>query len=234
MFLLLLQIIFIVYVAISGSNHSIIINNLLITISILVALHIVAKKDKGAYKLTWVFLILLFPLFGGLFYLLFKLQSSTRKFSKELEQVGKYSKEFYLLPKDNYNSAIKKIEEFSPLVSYLHNFANFPIYTHTKTSFLSSGEEFFVSLLNALEKAEKYIFLEYFIINEGIMWKKILEILKDKIRQGVEIRIIYDDFGCFLGLPNNYASVLASYGIKCVAFNKFKPFLTTVQNKRVK
>ena len=83
MFLLLLQIIFIVYVAISGSNHSIIINNLLLTISILVALHIVAKKDKGAYKLTWVFLILLFPLFGGLFYLLFKLQSSTRKFSKE-------------------------------------------------------------------------------------------------------------------------------------------------------
>lgn len=232
MFLLLLQILFIVYVAISGSKHSIIINNLLITISIVVALHIVAQKNKGAYKLTWVFLILLFPLFGGLFYLLFKLQSSTRKFSKELEQVGKYSKDFYLLPKDNYNGAIKKLDEFIPLVSYLHNFANFPIYTNTTSSFLASGEDFFVSLLKELENAEKYIFLEYFIINEGVMWEKILQILKDKVRQGVEVRIIYDDFGCFLGLPNNYSNYLLSFGIKCVAFNKFKPFLTTVQNNR--
>ena len=232
MLLLLLQIIFIIYVAVSGSKHSIIINNILITISVVVSLHIVAKRDKGAYKLTWVFLILLFPLFGGLFYLLFKLQSSTRKFSKELEQVGKYSKEFYLLPKDNYKSAIAKIDEFRPLVSYLHSFANFPIYTHSKTSFLSSGEDFFDSLLKSLEKSEKYIFLEYFIISEGIMWNQILEILKDKVRQGVEIRIIYDDVGCFLGLSNNYSSYLTSLGIKSVAFNKFKPFLTTVQNNR--
>lgn len=231
MFLLLLQLLFIIYVAVSGSNSHVI-NTLLVTISIIAALHVVAKKDKGAYKLTWVFLLLLFPLFGGLFYLLFQYQSSTKKFSKELEQVKHYSKDLFLLPKDNYTDAIEKVEDFKPVISYLHTFANFPVYNHTKTSFLSSGENFFEQLLKELIKAEKYIFLEYFIINEGIMWNKILEILKDKIRHGVEVRIIYDDFGCFLGLPNNYSKVLEQEGIKCVVFNKFKPFLTTVQNNR--
>lgn len=231
MFLLLLQIIFIIYVAVNGSNLRFI-NILLVAISIITALHVVAKKDKGAYKLTWVFLILLFPLFGGLFYVLFQFQSSTRKFSKELEQVEKYSKELYLLPKDDYEEALDKVEESGTVISYLHKYANFPVYNHTQTSFLSSGEEFFEELLNTLSKAEKYIFLEYFIINEGIMWNKILEILKDKIRHGVEVRIIYDDVGCFLGLPNNYSKILEKEGIKCVAFNKFKPFLTAVQNNR--
>lgn len=231
MFLLLLQMLFVGYIIINGSG-SFFINGLLNTISLVVALHIVAKKDKGAYKLTWVFLILLFPLFGGLFYLLFKFQSSTRKFSKELERVEETSKELFLLPKDNYNDAIEKIEEFKPLVNYLHNFSNYPIYNHSRTSFLDSGEKFLKELLLELKKAEKYIFLEYFIIQEGLMWNSILEILKEKVKQGVEVRLMYDDMGCFLALPNNYFKTLEEYGIECVVFNKFKPFFTSVQNNR--
>ena len=222
MLLLLLQIIFMLYIIINGSN-SLFINGLLTTISLIVALHVVAKKDKGAYKLTWVFLILLFPLFGGLFYVLFKFQSSTRKFSKKLEIVEQKSKELFLLPKDNYDDAIKKQEEFKPLVNYLHNFSHYPIYNHTKTSFLSSGEKFFEELLLELRNAQKYIFLEYFIIREGLMWNSILEILKEKVKHGVEVKIMYDDVGCFLLLPDNYSKTLKEYGIECVVFNKFKP-----------
>lgn len=231
MLLLLLQVLFMMYIIISGSE-SFFVNSLLTTISLLVALHVVAKKDKGAYKLTWLFLILLFPLFGGLFYLLFKFQSSTRKFSKELKKIEDKYKELFLLPKDDYNDAIEKIEEFKPLVNYLHNFSHFPVYNHTGTKFLKSGEEFFEELLVELKKAEKYIFLEYFIVQEGLMWNSILEILKEKVKQGVDVRVMYDDVGCFLVLPNNYSKTLEEYGIKCVVFNSFKPFLTSVQNNR--
>ncbi len=230
-FLILVQFLLIIYFIISGSN-SLLINVLLKLISILVALHIVAKKDKSAYKLTWVFLILLFPVFGGLFYLLFKFQSSTRAFSKKIDVIDEQSKELFLLPKDNYEKVSKDHKDFAPLISYLQNFANFPIYEHTKTTFLSSGEKMFEELLKELAQAEKYIFLEYFIIQEGLMWNSILEILKEKVRQGIEVRIIYDDMGCFLLLPNNYNKRLESYGIKCVVFNKFRPFLASIQNNR--
>lgn len=230
-FLLLLQILLITYLIMSGSNY-LWINNILTIISSLVALHVVAKHDKGAYKLTWVFLILLFPVFGGLFYLLFKFQSSTKKFSKQLDTINDKSKELFLLP--NTLSIEKKdtLKEYEPLVNYLQDFAYFPVYNHTESSFIPSGEEMLKYLLMELRKAKKYIFLEYFIIKEGFMWDSILEILKEKVKEGVEVRIIYDDMGCFLLLPNNYSKKLEEYGIKCVVFNKFKPFLTAVQNNR--
>lgn len=229
-FLLLLQILLIAYLIMSGSNY-LWVNITLTIISLLVALHIVAKNDKGAYKLTWVFLILLFPLFGGLFYLVFKFQSSTRKFSKQLELIDDNSKELFLLPN---NSIDKKdvLNDYSTLVDYLQDFANYPVYNHTESNFIPSGEEMFKYLLMELRKAEKYIFLEYFIIKEGLMWNSILEILKEKVKAGVEVRVIYDDMGCFLLLPNNYSKKLEDYGIKCVVFNKFRPFLTAVQNNR--
>ena len=231
MCLLLLQILLIVYLVMSGSNYWWI-NITLTLISLLVALHIVARHDKGAYKLTWVFLILVFPLFGGLLYLLFKFQSSTRRFSKQLDIVNSKTKELYFLPNDNKIKEKEVLEEYSTLINYLQEFAEFPLYQNTESYFLSSGEEMFKELLVQLRKAEKYIFLEYFIIKEGLMWNSVLEILKEKVSQGVEVRIMYDDVGCFLGLPNNYSDRLEEIGVKCIVFNKFRPFLTAVQNNR--
>ena len=231
MFLLLLQIILMIFFIVSGSKY-LWINDTLKFLSLLVSLHIIAKHDKVAYKLTWVFLILLFPLFGGLFYLIFQFQSSPRKFSKYLEKIGHDTRELYTLPNSKnikYNDCLNK---YSNLVSYFENFSSFPLYDKTETKFLSSGEMYFEELLDSLKNAKKYIFLESFIIKEGIMWNSILEILKEKVEQGVTVRVIYDDVGCFLLLPFNYPKILESIGIECVVFNKFRPLWTTVQNNR--
>lgn len=229
--LILLQIIFFAYLIINGSHYSFI-NVTLMIVSILVALHITSMHDKVAYKLIWVFLILLFPLFGGLFYLLFKFQSSTRRFSKQLDKVGKKTKSLYFMPNKNKINYSNIKNDYGTLVNYLQDFSSFPLYDQSESRFLSSGEEMFEELIFELEKAEKYIFLEYFIIKEGIMWNSVLEILKEKVKKGVEVRIIYDDVGCFLSIPSNYPSILESFGIKCAVFNKFRPFLTAVQNNR--
>lgn len=89
-----------------------------------------------------------------------------------------------------------------------------------------------VIFLLALQKAQSYIFMEYFILDSGLLWDSILEILIEKASKGVEVRIIYDDIGCFLTLPSNFAKQLEQHGIKCVAFNPFRPFLSTSQNNR--
>jgi len=231
MFLLLLQILLMIFFIVGGSKY-LWVNYTLKFISLLVSLHIISKHDKVAYKLTWVFLILLFPLFGGLFYLVFTFQSSTRKFSKYLEKIGHDTKELYKLPNIKnikYNACLNK---YSNLICYLENFSDFPLYDKTESQFLSSGEMYFEELLESLRNAKKYIFLESFIIKEGIMWNSILEILKQKVKEGVIVRVIYDDVGCFLVLPSNYPKILQNIGIECIVFNKFRPLWTTVQNNR--
>lgn len=280
--LLFLQFAFLIFFLVSQSRVSVIIKWLLHIISFLVALHIIAKRDKGAYKLTWVFTILVFPIFGGLLYLLFRYQTRSKKLRRQMYQIANVTRSAALLPGDKNALATQKGQaeaadktepstassegsadspshrqaaSVSPLydvwqagdryehalagspsharqIEYLDKFAGFPVYENTRTRYLSPGEEIYKVLLQELEKAKAYIFLEFFIIEEGIMWNSILEILKRKAAQGVDVRILYDDIGCFLRLPKDYPKKLKSYGIRCLVFNKFKPLLTATQNCR--
>ncbi len=222
--LLLLQIGFFLTMVISGSKSFAFINILLQLLSILVVVYIISKKDKGGYKLAWVILVMAFPLFGGLFYLLIKGQSSTETFQKRSKEIEEKARPLYGLP------GIAEAAE--PAMRYLEETAGFPAYQASETEYLSPGERKFERLLEELEKAESYIFMEYFIIQEGEMWDPILDVLKRKAAEGVTVRLIYDDVGCFVLLPNDYAKQLQQYGIECAVFNPFKPLLTTVQNNR--
>lgn len=230
--LLLLQAWLLVHIINNGSQASVLFGWILTAISFCVVLGIISKKDKGAFKLMWVFQILLFPVFGGLFYLLFTFQSSTKRFSKRVASTECKAKKLLSMPGDGYDDASMSIPQHLPQIQYLQKFAGFPIYTASTTKFLSPGEVKFEKLLQELEKAEKYIFMEYFIVQEGFMWNTILEVLKRKASQGVKIRLMYDDMGCFFLLPKDYPKQLEEFGIECVIFNPFKPLLTTIQNNR--
>ena len=230
--LLALQLAFLLYVLISSSLTSTIVSRSLSLISLLVSIYVLTRRDTGAYKSTWIFLILLFPLFGGLFYLLSEFQSSVRRFRKKTNHTEEKAKRLMSLPETGYDTAIERNPECTRQFRYLQNFAGFPIYDGTKTKYLSPGEVKFEYLVRELEKAEKYIFLEYFIVQEGKMWGTILEILKRKAAEGVTVRLLYDDFGCFALLPKDYPKQLKKFGIECAIFNPFRPFLTIKQNNR--
>lgn len=230
--MLIIQMLFIIYILTSSSKTSTIASASLTTISFLAVLYIISKKEKGAYKLIWVLLILTFPLFGGAIYILFSFQSTSRTFRSRSDRTEQKAHDMFTLPGDGYEKAEETIPMHMPQIKYLQNMAGFPIYTESETKYLSSGEMKFEYLVKELKKAEKYIFLEYFIVQEGIMWDTILEILKRKAAQGVKVRLIYDDVGCFFLLPGNYRQQLKEYGIECVVFNKFRPFLTVIQNNR--
>ena len=201
-------------------------------ISIFAVIYILSTKDNPSYKLAWVIPVLLVPVFGGLFYLIFGSRRTTKKFRARVSNIYNETSKYLLQDKD----ILKEIEEddksFANQVRYLNNYAESPIYKNTITRYLSPGEEFFEELKKELRKAKNYIFMEYFIIQEGVMWDSILEILEEKVKEGVEVRLIYDDMGCLQTLPYKYYEKLREKGIKCLVFNPFVPFLSVIMNNR--
>lgn len=230
--LLVLQVAVFLYLLLSGSRVSSAVSALCMTLSFFVILHVVSKNDKGSYKLIWAILILVFPLFGGILYVMCNYQVSMGRLAKEYSRIENKTKNFFELCGDGYEAAVAQMPEYKKHIDYLKCQAGFPVYKDSMAYYLSPGEKKLEKLVDELEKAEKYIFLEYFIIQEGKMWDTVLEVLKRKAKQGVKVRVIYDDMGCFMLLPDNYPAVLKSFGIDCVVFNKFRPFLSTVQNNR--
>lgn len=201
-------------------------------ISIAAVLWIMSRQDNPAYKLAWVIPILLFPAFGGLFYLFFGTNKVSKKFRRRIELAEKESA--HLLVQDE--TVMKEIEQdgmsIARQVAYIRRRCVFPVYKNTQTEYLSPGEVKFERLLEALRGAAHFIFLEYFIIEEGEMWDPIFDLLRQKVRKGVEVRVMYDDVGCLNTLPSNYHKVLESYGIRCCVFNPFRPVLSIKLNNR--
>ncbi len=232
-FLLIAQIAFVAYPLISGSAASKALYNTLSILSFAAVVHVVsAENKKGAYKLIWTFLILLVPLFGGVLYIMVNFQSSTKRFQSTVARYEEKSRRYTEIHGDGYKDALEQIPEMAPQIDYLQSCAGFPVYSQSNVEFLSSGKMKLKTLLQELEKAEKYIFLEYFIVQEGEMWDSILEVLKRKAAEGVCVRIIYDDLGCFFLLPRDYPDELKKFGIECAVFNPFRPILTVIQNNR--
>jgi len=172
------------------------------------------------------------PMFGGVMYLFFNYMSNPRKLRKTIERITESSREYFFFPGNRLPELVDAEPEFKTQASYLQNYAGFPVYSHTRQEYFPSGETFFRRLLEELEKAERYIFLEFFILREGAMLDPVISILEEKAKQGLDIRLIYDDLGCFMSLPPDYPRQLESRGIKCVVFNPFKPILSSLQNNR--
>ena len=115
---------------------------------------------------------------------------------------------------------------------YIDSLCGMPAWTNTEAHYFRAGEDMFASMCEELEKAERFIFLEYFIIEEGKMWNTILDILARKAKKGLDVRIIYDDVGSIATLPQHYDRYLVSLGIRAVRFNRFIPTLNTYLNYR--
>jgi len=223
--MLLAQVGVLLYTVLSRSLLSQITTAVVGAVGIAMSISIAASDQKSAFKVGWILLILLLPLFGITVYLIFNHQRATRSFADAVERSSQAVEKAYRLP---CNGAAAPQEG---LARYLEG-RGFPAYGHTRSQFLPLGEDAFAAMLAAMEQARHYIFLEFFIIEEGVMWDTILEVLKRKAAQGVEVRLIYDDLGCFFLLRPDYPRLLKQYGIRCVPFNPFRPMLTAMQNNR--
>ncbi|MCL2762116.1 MAG: cardiolipin synthase [Treponema sp.] len=231
-FILLAQIIFLVFLLAGTGIYIRYANWILNLISIGVCIHVLNRHTKAGYKITWIFLIMLFPIFGGILYIFFHSQSNPRKLTRIIHKNKQASEASFYLCGNRLPDLLKAYPEFKPQARYLQDYAGFPVYTNTQTIYFDSGEAYFARVLEELEKARHYIFLEFFILREGVMLNSILAILERKAREGLDVRLIYDDLGCFMSLPANYKSLLAEKGIKSFVFNPFRPILSSLQNNR--
>lgn len=175
---------------------------------------------------------MVFPLFGSIFYLFFGIRHENIR-SKQRRAKNKRNCEKYLDENLLVKEEIKKRDKsVYKNFKYLDKFSYYPVYKNIFCEYLSPGEKKFEKLIEELKKAKKFIFLEYFIIKEGFVWGSILDILEKKASQGVEVRVIYDDFGCLFDLPSDYPKFLKSKNIKCQVFNPLVPFMNIYMNHR--
>ncbi len=197
-----------------------------------VIIYIINQRGNPAFNMTWVLLILVFPAFGCLFYLYVKSQLGTRYIGKRL---GKLRIETYPYMGQN-QEIIERLRKKKPadanLAHYMKYQLDFPTYQNTELQYFESGEVWFPVLLEELKKAEKFIFMEYFIVAQGKMWGAVLDVLKEKAKQGVEVRFMYDGTCSLFQLPYGYPKELNSYGIQCKIFSPIRPVLSTTQNNR--
>lgn len=206
-----------------------IVNLIVEVISVLIVLQILKNSVRLSNDLPWIILILLFPVFGIILLLTVGRNFTKNQLLKNIfltEQ--QYQKYFRQDPRVKRQIAADQLDN----LQYILNRTPYPITTNNQITYYEIGEKLYPDLLQALKKAQKFIFLEYFIIKSGVMWNSILEILKAKAAAGVDVRILYDDVGNLTLFSTNYPAKLASYGIKCIPFNTLSPFKGIFMNNR--
>ena len=208
-------------------------NWIFLGLSILVVVWIVGSSSNPSYKINWIFVVLGLMPFGSVAYLLLggnhlsrfnqrRLRIMEDKISQNLgEECGKSQALTQLVGADA-----------ACMARYLEKKAYCPVYGNTKTHYYPLGDDCYSDILSALWSAEKYIFIEYFIIEEGQLWNSVLDVLRVKAQQGVEIRVIYDDVGSIFTLPADYPERLEKMGIACRVFNRVIPVVSLRQNNR--
>lgn len=198
----------------------------------LVVLYIVNTESNPAYKLAWVIFIMAVPLLGGSMYVILAGNRTRKNFTNKA--LKNHLDTFRYMPDDEaYYQEIKALSKSSSAQShYISQTAGYPVYKNTEVVYFPLGENNFKNLLEKIRDARHYIFMEYFIIKEGEMWTDILEALKNKVKEGLDVRIIYDDFGSGMGMPAKFIKNMNGFGIKVAAFNKVAPVVNLRQNNR--
>ncbi len=202
------------------------------TLGIGVAIYIVNTDRNPAYKLAWIVPLLIFPVFTSILYLILANQPYKRKVSNAY--VKKNLDTRCYLPEDT--DLTEKIKTQDPelyrLVRYLDDSAGFPAYGCEDVTYFPLGEDKFASMVTEMRKAEKFIFMEYFIVDDGEMWGEILDILVEKASAGVEVRLIVDGMGSQFTMPAKDKKAIEKAGGRVIIFNKFRPMISTIQNNR--
>ena len=195
-------------------------------------LYLINTRQDASAKITWLVFIMIAPVFGTLFLLFTRTDIGHRKLRDRLRETLRETDGLL----DANEELIRQLSDSDPdtasLCRYFARTGACPPYTGTAARYFSQGEAMFERLLLELESAERFIFLEFFIVEEGQMWGQILEVLARKAAQGVEVRVLYDGSNEFFTLPRSYPEKLKALGINCKAFAPLRPFLSTHYNYR--
>ncbi|MDD6042728.1 MAG: cardiolipin synthase [Eubacteriaceae bacterium] len=227
--LILIQMGLITFYVLKLADYSTWIYPLMIAGSVGLTLFVIWREDNPAYKIGWIMLLCLLPVFGGMMYVFFGNKRPSKSLNRKIQPV-----------EEKHWDDLKQVDDFDNQINarkqgtmkYVAETGHYPAWKESDVRYFSSGEKMFPALLEDLRKAERFIFIEFFIINEGRMWDEIFDIIKEKAKQGVDVRVTYDDVGSIKGLPKGFLLKLREAGIKVLTFNPLKPFVSLIYNNR--
>ncbi len=194
-------------------------------------LYLINSRMDPTAKITWLIVIMLLPVFGSLLYLFTCKELGHRAVGKRLQKIYEVSR-VQELEGEPLKALASLDSGAAAMTRYVSHYTGVPLCRNSGTVYFPLGENMLERLLQELEKAEKTIYLEYFIIDEGSMWGRILEVLARKAAEGVDVRVMYDGTCEFLLLPKGYPKRLRTLGIQCRVFAPVTPFLSTHYNYR--
>ena len=227
-----LEIALLLYVMLANINTAAYLILAIILTALPAFLSLINKDANPEYKVPWVFIILSLPLFGPLIYALFYHRRMSKREAKHLGGIfemlggeGARDEDLVALADEEKSAAGKAY-------AILKDFPIAGVYRDSASRFFGTGEQLFEAMISDLKAAKKFIFLEYFIIDEGELWSEILDILVKKVDEGVDVRLIYDDIGCMKTLPAKYPRFLRKKGIKVYRFNEVNPRVSAIHHNR--
>ena len=227
-----LEVIFIITIVMRLNEYAEIINLFTRILSGILVLRLYASDKTSSMKMPWVILILIFPIMGVGLYLLIGLNGGTHKMRERYAEID--SKLLPMLP-DNQEclSRIKeKIPKAGNIASYIQRNSWYPIYQNTDIKYFDEAVKGLEAQLEELAKAQKFIFMEYHAIEDAEAWHKIQDVLEERVKAGVEVRVFYDDMGSIGFINTDFVKKMESIGIHCRVFNPFLPGLNLFLNNR--
>lgn len=231
--MLLLQIATFVAAFIWLSDYSKVILGFTTILSAVLCIFVVNRSEEPTFKMTWILLVAIIPIFGALFYLFTRTKPISRNINDDYKLTQKINSKYLIQNEELIKNLAAADKRECSFVQYLSRYGGSPAFSNTDVQYYPSGERMYDDLKRELLKAEKFIFMEFFIINtSSSMWLEIFDILKKKARQGVEVRLMYDAMGCLTTMPNHYDDTIKRHGIKCHVFSPIVPLISTHQNNR--
>lgn len=205
------------------------INMAFTALAVLMTLFVIYRDDNPAYKMGWILLICILPILGASMYALFGNKRPSKRIKAKLDPIAQ-----------DHLEDLKQVHDVDEMlddrlmttIDYIKDYGPFPAWTDSKTNYFETGDVAFESLLEDLKGAEHYIFMEYFIIGTGYMWDTIFNVLVEKVKEGVDVRVIYDDVGSISKIPISFNRTLEENGIKVMNFNPLRPIASLVYNNR--
>lgn len=203
-----------------------------VMLTVIMVIYLLNSKMNPTAKITWLIVIMLLPVFGVLLFLYTQSDVGHRLLKARINYIITAGKEKIPQSEEVREHLVKENPSVASLAHYMHRSSCHPVFEHTEVTYFPLGENKFEEMLKQLEAAKHFIFMEYFIVDEGLMWGRVLEILAQKAAQGVEVRVMYDGSCEFALLPRDYPKRLKALGIKCKVFAHVSPFVSTHYNYR--
>ena len=233
--IILLELALLLALILYASGHSVRIFLCMLIINVAALISLINRDANPEYKVSWLVVMTLVPFFGVALYLLFYSRKLTKREASLMKKIYES-----LASSDGSDESYSAFSELCALdqqaagraLAIMNDDALSEVYRCTVSSYFPLGEHLYTSMLEDISRAQRYIFLEYFIIEEGVMWQGISERLRERAAAGVEVRIIYDDIGCMRTLPRGFSQQLAKQGIKCLCYSPISPRVSTVHNNR--